>query len=91
MLSLFGKLYNCSGIPGVRIDHFPYRELRRLSLALRNAAEDEAPELADRVERVQQSLDAVLERMAPQAPDYVALRRGLPVEFDDIKACLQTT
>ena len=63
-------------------------EIRRLNLVIRNVMEDEAASVANEIETVQQSLDKVLEKMPPQAADYVALRRGLPVEFDEIKECL---
>jgi tetratricopeptide (TPR) repeat protein len=64
-------------------------ELRRLSLALRNASDSEASSLADQVESAQQALDAVLERMNFDAADYVALRRGTPTEFSEIRKLLK--
>jgi tetratricopeptide (TPR) repeat protein len=63
-------------------------ELRHLSLALRHATDKEASVIADKLELVQKSRDAVLERMDRYAMDYVALRCGFVADFYEIKKIL---
>jgi CHAT domain-containing protein/tetratricopeptide (TPR) repeat protein len=62
-------------------------ELRSLEYAIRNAPDEDRWRqfVAQRGEK-RGALDEVWAQLEPHAPDYVALRRGNPVKYDDLHA-----
>ena len=66
--------------------------LRAIMLAQRETrAEPLRRALALEYSELQAKLEAVLETIYPHSPEYVALRRSVPVSFRDIQQCLLDT
>jgi len=62
-------------------------ELRSLEHAIRNAPdEDRWHQFVAQQGEKRVALDEVWAQLEPHAPDYVALRRGAPVKYDDLQA-----
>lgn len=63
------------------------RELRGYEDAIRNVeTEDERLSLVQQQDGIRTSLNDIWRELEPHAPDYVALRRGDPVEYDQLQA-----
>jgi len=59
-----------------------------LLAALNRARGNEAQQLAERWQKVQEDLEQVWGQLETLAPEYVALRRGRPVSYGEIQGCL---
>ncbi|HIP71210.1 MAG TPA: tetratricopeptide repeat protein [Anaerolineae bacterium] len=70
------------------------QELRQLRISLEKAPENLKLELSQEASRKQRELDALLDRIesipSMTAKEYVDVSRGIPMEFEEIKLCLQT-
>ena len=64
-------------------------QLRGLLSAQRGATGKRRMKLEDQLGETEQELKRVWEKMAPSAPEHVALRQGSPISWEEIQRCLQ--